>query len=240
MRKIVYILLIISWVFLCNIGFYFYSDTYSSFLKKLKHKDEFSGLITDEYFLKNFDEEIQSCNCETVCNDNIQIQDKNDKFNIEELPNEVIPEKKVEDPLHTEIQTREQRENQQKISRILQKFSEYNLQEKVYDEYYEIFDITNEYPNRYVTYLSNDLEIYFFQSSNFEEFYNIFELLSKDMMVKDFELNRLDNFLRKSFFINIKPSDDKVRLVVDDGNIVFWIRVQKKNYDDIKKILQNF
>lgn len=241
MRKIVYTLLIISWVFLCNIGFYFYSDTYSSFLKELKYKDEFSGLITDEYFLKNFPWDVTECNCETVCSESLKPENINDMLLMDDFPDKVTPEQNIpETPLLTEAQIQAQREIEQKISRILQKFSKYNLQEKKYDEYYEIFDITNEYPNPYITYLSNDLEIYFFHLSRFEEFYNIFELLSKDMMIRDFELNRLDNFLRKSFFINVKPSDDRVRLVLDDGNIVFGIRVQKKNYDEIKKILQNF
>jgi hypothetical protein len=81
-----------------------------------------------------------------------------------------------------------------KISQILPKFSKYNLEEKPYDEYYKMFDISDEYPNTYITYANTDLEIYFFPESSFEDFYNIFTLLSNDIMVKDFQLNRMDNF----------------------------------------------
>jgi hypothetical protein len=60
-------------------------------------------------------------------------------------------------------------------------------------------------------------------------------------MVKDFQLNRMDNFWKKSFFINLSQQDDQVRLVVDNGNILFWLKMKKNYYNDIKNILlQNF
>lgn len=250
MKKVVYTILLISLVFLWNIGLYFYSDAYSVFLKQMKYWEDiptdYTALITDDYILKNFSWWSGSCSCESVWqNTQPQVEELDDMIqkptptSLVNTPNTQTP------PQETEFEKKQKELKKQeivnKISQILPKFSKYNLVEKPYDEYYKMFDISDEYPNQYVTYSNTDLEMYFFPDSTFESFYNIFDLLSNDVMVRDFSLNKVDNLWKKAFFINLKSQDDMVRLVVDSGNILFWLKVKKSYYNDIKNILlQNF
>lgn len=238
MRKIVYSILIVSFVFLLNIGLYFYSDSYSFFLKKIKYWEEASLLdknkITDEYLLNSLTSWEEKCNCEPLVCDNTLNSEKNIE-QVDDLMN-VTPIQPQEN-----IQNETLSKNNQKISEYIKKFSNYNLLEKSYDEYYKIFDITDEYPNKYTTYSSWDLEIYFFPLSNYDEIYNIFNfLINDDLITNKFDLNKTNNFWKQSFFINLKTQDDFVRLIIDDWNILFWLKIKKGYYWDIKKILQNF
>lgn len=251
MKKVVYTILLTTLVFLSNIVLYFYSDAYSFFLKKMKYWEEgvpdYSSRITDEYLLKNFPLWNKDCSCENIISqtNTPEIETFEDILPQPQINEEDIPSPTSQKPQETEFEKQQKelrkQENIQKISQILPKFSKYNLVEKPYDEYYQIFDISDEYPNSYFTYSSPDLEIYFFPESNFSEFYNIFSLLANDSMVKDFELNQVNTFWKKTFFINLIPKDEKVRLVVDNGNILFWLKMKKGYYNDIKNILlQNF
>lgn len=249
MKKIVYTILLISLVFLCNIGLYFYSDAYSLFLKQMKYWEDipqdYTSLITDDYLLKNFpwwNWESPSCSCESDKKSENITPETLDDISLDSQES-ILTQTWVSEKWEAEKQIKEAKRQQAmgKISQILPKFSKYNLEEKPYDEYYKMFDISDEYPNTYITYANTDLEIYFFPESSFEDFYNIFTLLSNDIMVKDFQLNRMDNFWKKSFFINLSQQDDQVRLVVDNGNILFWLKMKKNYYNDIKNILlQNF
>ncbi len=250
MKKVVYTILLISLVFLWNIGLYFYSDAYSIFLKQMKYWEDvpqdYTSLITDDYLLKNFSWWDASCSCENTWTKNISsektLDDVGEKTsvasgNIVNTPKQTTQETEFE----KQQKALKKQEVVNKISQILPKFSKYNLVEKPYDEYYKMFDISDEYPNEYLTYSNTDLEMYFFPESTFDSFYNIFTLLSNDVMVRDFELNKVDSFWKKAFFINLVPQDDMVRLVIDNGNILFWLKMKKSYYNDIKNILlQNF
>jgi len=71
--------------------------------------------------------------------------------------NEVIENEVIDKPKEPEI------DYSKDIGKLLSKFTPfYTLKEKVYDEYYKIFDITDEYPKKYFTYQEKNLEIYFF------------------------------------------------------------------------------
>lgn len=244
MKKVVYTILIISVVFLCNIGLYFYSDTYSFFLKQMKYWDDiptdYESLITDDYLLKNFTgAENPSCNCEVPpqpeCPSPIAlIEPSTDSLswqnNLSSLDTQKIEQEKKQ-------QQEKRQQHLVRITPVLAKFSSYKLIEKPYDEYYNMFDVSDEYPNPYYTYTWENLEMYFFPESSFENFYNIFTLLSKDAMVRKFELNTVQNFWKKTFFINLEPKDDAVRIVVQGENILVWLKFKKSYYNDIKNIL---
>lgn len=244
MKKVVYTILVICVVFLCNIGLYFYSDTYSFFLKQMKYWEDipqdYTSLITDDYLLKNFSwSQNLSCDCETPIEQECPIQPSLVELNTPTLSGQ-------NNPTDLEVQKRELEKKQQeekrqqhlsRINSVLPRFSQYKLSEKAYDEYYKIFDISDEYPNQYYTYTWENLEMYFFPESSFEDFYNIFTLLSNDIMVRKFELNKVENFWKKTFFINLNPKDDMVRLVMQGENILFWLKVKKSYYNDIKNIL---
>lgn len=249
MKKVVYTILLISLVFLWNIGLYFYSDAYSVFLKQMKYWEDipqdYTALITDDYLLKNFPWWAPTCSCEDVWQTNTFQWDTSDDV-IEKLSTSSWSITNISKPVQETAFEKQQKELKKqeivnKISQILPKFSKYNLVEKPYDEYYKMFDISDEYPNEYLTYSNTDLEIYFFPESTFDSFYNIFSLLSNDVMIRDFDLNKVDSFWKKAFFINLIPQDDMVRLVIDNGNILFWLKIKKSYYNDIKNILlQNF
>ncbi|MGE4444050.1 MAG: hypothetical protein AB7E37_03610 [Candidatus Altimarinota bacterium] len=249
MKKVVYTILLISLVFLGNIGLYFYSDAYSIFLKQMKYGEDvpqdYTSLITDDYLLKNFSGGDASCSCENTGTKNISsektLDDVGEKTSIASGNVVNTPKQTQETEFEKQQKALKKQEVVNKISQILPKFSKYNLVEKPYDEYYKMFDISDEYPNEYLTYSNTDLEMYFFPESTFDSFYNIFTLLSNDVMVRDFELNKVDSFGKKAFFINLVPQDDMVRLVIDNGNILFGLKMKKSYYNDIKNILlQNF
>lgn len=230
MKKIVYLILIVSLTFLFNIGLYYFSDSYSFFLKNIKYWDDIitndSKFITDDYLLKIDNQ--QSCECEK-CEDTLKKQE--DLEVLTPVINEVI--KKQPEP---EI------DYSKDIQKVLLKFNPfYTLEEKKYDEYYKIFDITDEYPKKYFTYQEKKLELYFFGWWKFDEIYSLFDYLSvQDFISNKFTLNKINNFWKKSFFINLTTPDDFVRIVVDNENILFWLKIKKEYYNDIKEMLKNF
>lgn len=227
MKKIVYLIVIISLTFLFNIVLYYFSDNYSFFLKNIKYGDDIisndSKNITDDYLL----ETKNLCECDCI-KENLEIPKENQTPIIQEL---------IEVP-----EIIETKDSSLDIQKVLSKFLEfYTLEEKIYDEYYQIFDITDEYPRKYVSYFWENLEIYFFTWSEFEQIYNMFNFLTTEISIKNkFSLNKTDTFWKKSFFINLENPDDFVRIVVDDWNILFWLKVKKSYYNDVKNILKNF
>ncbi len=241
MKKIVYLILIFSMFFFLNIGFYFYSDSYVSFLKEIKYWewDEWKlDIVNDDYLLETFVPEENTCNCEDICEEKRLIEEKrqNDIYEMEQAnikENSIIPI--VEDKSMKYRELEEQ--NYENINQILEKFSSYNLSRVDYNQYYNIFDITNEYSDYYITYKKEDFELYIFLWWDFHDIYNTFELVLNDnLWQKDFKLKRLDNFWNRSFFINLNTWDDFVRIVIDDWNILYWLKIKKSYYPNIKNI----
>ncbi len=218
MKKIVYVIFFVTSALLLNIWLYYFSDGYSFFLKNIKYWDEIisndSKEITDEYkpILEENNKTQNECNCD--CSQYINQLEKQVTF---------------------------QKNSSKYIGKVLSKFSEfYTLNEKKYDEYYQIFDITDEYPTNYTTYSWDGLEIYFFTWAKFDDVYNMFDVLTSDQTIeKKFSLNKTWDFKKNSFFINLSVPDDFVRLVVDNWNILFWLKMKKSYYSDIKEILKN-
>lgn len=217
MKKIVYSILLLVATFLLNIGLYYYSDSYSFFLKKVKYGDE---IITLES--KNITDNIgkENCNCEAITQCNAP-----QETNTWSLVSTGVDLLKKEEQLNS----------------FFSIFDKNTLSEKTYDEYYQIFDITDEYPKEYLTYHNENYEVYLFLWGSFIDIYNLFDLLSTYPNVeKKFSLNKLNNFWKQSFFINTKVDDGNVRLVVDNWKILFWLKVKKSYYNNVKTILEKF
>lgn len=210
MKKIVYSIFLLSLAFLMNVWLYYYSESYSFFLKKLKYWNEIisndSKNITDDYIAWNTNT-WKTCNCD----------EKTDK-------KQIIEEKK---------------DYTKDIEKILNWFQTYSLVQKPYDEYYKLFDITDEYPDTYMTYSSKDLDLFMFPWAKYEDVFNLFDLLSTDIN-KNFLLNKVIYFWKKAFFINMKTDDGFARVVIDDWNILFWLKFKKSSYNDVKKIIEKF
>lgn len=218
MRKIVYIILIFTFLFLINIWFYFYNDNYYFFIKNIKYWvnliDKESLNVTDNYIVEN-----QTCNCDNIK----QICDYNWKI-IEENTNTINSWSII---------------NNSKIDEFFTYFDKNTLKKKQYNEYYKIFDITDEYHTEYITYYNDNIEIYLFINSEFDDIFSMFELLSNDKSITNkYSLNKLNNFGKQSFFINTINDDWKIRLIIDSWKILFWLYTKKNYYYNIKTILK--
>ncbi|MDF1682974.1 MAG: hypothetical protein P1U46_04670 [Patescibacteria group bacterium] len=54
-----------------------------------------------------------------------------------------------------------------------------------------LFDITDEYPDKYLEFYSPTLTIYFFTTKSYQELYDIFDILSTEL---PFSIKELNNF----------------------------------------------
>lgn len=215
MKKIVYLILVLSAVLLGNIVLFYTSESYNLFLRQVKHTWPKDSLITDEYL--TIDSPVESCNCSSVSAQ-------------KEEP--ILPTPPATSPV-----VKEKKDYSSVILPYLNYFSSYTMKMKNYDEYYSLFGISDEYPNDYTTYQTDYFELYFFPESSFQELYDFFEVLASE---KKFTLNKNKNFGKQSFFINLSQNDDQVRLVIDSGKIVVWLVIKKQHYNEMKNILKKF
>jgi hypothetical protein len=54
-----------------------------------------------------------------------------------------------------------------------------------------LFDITDEYPDSYYEFYSENITLYFFDTKTYNEVYDIFNVLAYDL---PFTINRVNNF----------------------------------------------
>ncbi len=120
--------------------------------------------------------------------------------------------------------------------KILEAFSSYWLKEL--ENSNMLFDITNEYPDEYYEYYSDDLSLYFFTTKSYDDVKNIIEVIAFEV---PYEINEVNNFLDKSFYINLDEviSDNDIRIVIWYKSITFWLKIKKDVYNDVKDILLN-
>ena len=100
-----------------------------------------------------------------------------------------------------------------------------------------LFDITTEYPDEYREYYNKHISLYMFSTKTYSEVYNIFDVLTYEL---PYSLNETNNFWDSSFYINLEGvyADDKVRIVFEYQNKVFWLKITKDNYNTVKQILE--
>lgn len=213
MKKLIYVLLLLSSLLVLNIAIYFLSSDYRFYVKKLKYWElpvEENQIITDNYSIEN------SKNCDCSNNENV-------------LSNTWVLTSSWE-----LTWTWESTASTWWIETLSNYFSWIVFTPKTYDEYFKIFDITDEYINKYETYVSENIEIYYFPESNFDELYGFFETISFEFPIT---LNRLNNFWQRSFYVNKKENDDFVRLVIKYDNKIFWLKIKNNYYNEARKIL---
>ena len=233
MKTIINFLIFFTFMFLVNISFYYISEDYRFFLKKLKKSNQVVYLeektINDDY--NTSDVGLSSAK------ENIDININN---------NEIIEEKSLKDELWqlfwASIIKVDNTKNVKVVlwkwyKDILNLFKEYDLKE--IEDKAKLFDFIDEYPDLYYEYHSINLSVYFFTTKNYNDIYDIFNLLQED---KSFKLNWLNNFLTNSFYINLREdiSDSYVRLIIEDNWIVFWLKIKKDDYNKIKQILLDY
>lgn len=118
--------------------------------------------------------------------------------------------------------------------KILEILSSYQLEEKTEDF---LFDITPEYPDAYLHLQSQDVSVYHFYTKTYRDVYDIFDVLQYDLPIS---LNIVNNFWDRSFFINMDDwwEDERVRIVFEYENEVFWLKIKKDLYNSIRESFQ--
>ena len=222
--KIVFFIII---VFTLNIVFYYISDDYRFFIKKVKNSDNVIYIET-----KIVDDEIKDD--EILYDEEIDFSIINNK-NIKNIYNTIKEENiKEETNIEKEVVIVKEVLLWKNYRTILNAFNDYDLEELELKS--NLFDITDEYPDDYYEYYSKDITLYLFTSRSYDDVKNIMWAISFDI---PFEINELNNFLDKSFYINLDESisDSYVRLVISYKSITFWLKIKKDLYNDVKEKL---
>lgn len=214
MKNIILFILFIVGIFILNICFYYGSEDYRNFLKRVKNesektvvKDDFTKINDSNYFSGVIEEK--------------------------ETEAKIIEEPKTE---NKDIEVKEEVKLWKWYQNILNIFSEYDLTKR--DVTANLFDVTNEYPDQYFEYYSQKLTLYFFTSKTYNQVYDIFDVLQKEL---PFTINQSNNFWDNSFYINLEKdiNDSIVRMVISIDWIVFWLKVHTSEYENIKQKLEN-
>ena len=231
MKKVmVKILIFLIIIFIVNIIFYYANEDYKFFIKKIKNPERIvyteEKEITDEYKIENIP-------WIAIVEDS-----KNDSEYYEDYKNKEISEKEN----YTEKYKWNTNNKEKKIylwekyRDIIKLFGKYKLKE--IEIKYNLFDVTEEYPDNYFEYYSKNLTLYLFPTKSYKEIKDIFEVVSYE---SSFSLNELNNFWNNSFYINLdeEVKDSFVRIIVNNKNIVFWLKIKKDVYNEAKEILNN-
>lgn len=221
MTRIIFFIII---VFILNISFYYISEDYRFFIKKIKNSDDVVYLDT-----KDINDEIKKIEEKIEIEENkkqsptTKPSPKN-KNTIEEIPREKEP-----------IEIKKEIILWKNYKIILDAFSKYTLEKLEMNS--NLFDLTDEYPDPYYEYYSKDLTLYLFTTKSYNDVKDIINIISYDVPYK---INEVNNFLDKSFYINLdeKISDNFVRLVISYKSITFWLKIKKDVYNDVKETLK--
>lgn len=229
MRKLIIFLIFLISIFIVNVIFYFLSDDYRFFLKKIKTPNEVVYLEEKKYDDNIIDKNIEyiEINNEVINIDNLEDNKLTDTSNENQREFTLKEEYK-------ELETKNEIILWKNYTDILDLFSIYNLEKLELNT--NLFDLTDEYPDNYIEYFSKDLTLYFFPTKNYTDLYDIFYLLSNDL---PFSLNEVNNFWDNSFFINLDEyiSDRFVRIIISNNWVVFGLKIKNTEYSLIKEKL---
>ncbi len=251
MNVYIKILFLVVFLFLANIILYFFNDDYKFFVKKIKTPD--NNIYVEQ---KNINDEFYSLSNEKTKEDYINmisekrkkaLKEKDDKLANKILEKDIEKDKtndkgSLEEKLQVILREEEKKQVKQEIYlwkeylKILDLFKKYETYKiKIHTS---LFDLTSEYPNDYFEYYSDQLTVYLFPIWSYEKIYEIFNVLTYDL---PFTINEVNNFWDKSFYINLNKEveDNYTRIVISNRWILFWLKIHKDEYKNIKKILIN-
>lgn len=223
-RKIIYSLHVLLFILVINIVFYNSNESYNSFVRNLKYGSETPEtqiVINDDYgYYSPSPENVTYINKDEETG---SINDISIESNIlSEI--EIIPEAD-ENTIYM----------QDDDIKVLNRFAPYNL--KRLFEHGSLFDLTTEYPDDYFEYLGGDISIYFFVTKSYENVKEVFEAISYTL---PFSIKEVTLSEKRAFFLNLEQnfSDDYIRLVVEYKKRVFWLKIKKTMYNEIKNLIQ--
>lgn len=222
-RKLLYFLFFIFFVFITNVFLYYQNEEYRDFVKKIKGEE----IIVDDVYTWVY----------TARPEDVEYKEEEEEITEWEMELGIIKEESwtweiVEEK--EEIVEEEKASMTSQDNAILKEFSFLQLK-RVFNRR-ALFDLTEEYPDEYFEYTNDETSIYFFVSRNYDDLVDIFNALSLEL---PFKLNKTDSFWTRSFFINLDSdfNDDNVRLVVEYKKRVFWLKIKKSAYNQIKEVL---
>lgn len=224
-RKVIYFLHVLLFILVINIVFFYSNESYNSFVRNLKYgveTPETQIVINDDYgYYSPSPENVIYLNTEDEGTGSI-----NDTFTEDDVLSELeITPKKDETTIYM----------QDDDIKVLNTFASYNL--KRLFEHGSLFDLTTEYPDDYFEYLGWDISIYFFVTKSYENVKEIFEAISYTL---PFSIKEVTLSEKRAFFLNLEQnfSDDYIRLVVEYKKRVFWLKIKKTMYNEVKNLIQ--
>ena len=216
MRKIIIFIIFLIIIFIVNISFYFLSEDYRFFLKKIKDTNEIVYLED-----KNINDDLEPDIPEGA--EFVKLSNENEKiFEIKEDTWSVSLKKEI-------VLWKNYR-------KIIELFSVYRLIKLEMNS--NLFDITDEYPDNYFEYYSKDLTLYLFPTKTYTDLNDIFSVLEDEL---PFSINEVNNFWDNSFYINLNNDieDRFVRLIIANKWVVFWLKIKKTEYDLVREKLNS-
>jgi len=259
MKILINILIFFTILFFLNILLYSTNLDYKNFIKWLKvDSDNELVMIDDEYILDNINDDKINNNKVNIKDDIVINNFSNNTWSMSDIDNsidsntwriitEIDNNINIDDELkdldneENKIKEEENKLNTQdniiELSlvdkKFLSNFKKYWLVES--DYFSSLFDITNEYPEKYIEYTWSKLDIIFFLDQDYQKIVDFFDVVSFDL---PFSIKEVNNFWDKSFYINLDNSDSYVRIVLLKNWRVFGIKVLKSEYNNIKEILK--
>ncbi len=218
--KIFTVLLIMITVFIVNIWLYSASENYRSFLKGFKNEKS-ASIVNDDYIIEK---------------DGIETRLEDDLNKKVELWS-VVEEKQWEIvTIKQEIQEVKRLKMSEYEKEMLFLFKDYNFT-KLYS-HSALFELTDEYPDEYFEYYSPEVTLIMFSTKSYQE---VKVILQTIWGLENFSINEVDNFWEESFYINVdKDFDDgSIRIVFTNKWKVFWLKISKNAYNNVKNILNS-
>ena len=117
---------------------------------------------------------------------------------------------------------------------LLDLFSEMNYWLYLKNQKDDLLDIAWEYPDEYLQYWRDWVDVYMLTTRQYSEVLEIFEALEFDM---PFSINITNSFWEQSFFINLNSDDQKIRMIVQTASKVYGFKIKQENYEKVKQIL---
>lgn len=241
-------LVVIFWIFW---GAYFLNEDFRVSIKNIKWGEDTVVKVTDDFTPVAPDdtvkpEEGNNVWLEVNPNGNISAPQENNTDNNTENPDLNIdwidlsipdnadntqnnnPEDNTDNTVKTEILSEVEK-------KVLDKFSSYNA---IHNEIFiPLFGALRDFPTKYETYGDNNskITIYFFGKQDYTSIKAYFES-KKDILNMD--VNEVNNFGDNSFYLNSPENNTgRTRIILKKWDYIYWIDMDKNEYNNIKTIL---
>jgi len=233
------LLIILASAFIVNISFYYLNESYRNFFQGSGDLSQDGKLMTDDYSINP--QEVERT-LEQSLEDKVDLGTRNSASENAIRKENTITKQTDQNKNNDFTQIEVQPKNKEELvmspyeKEMLFLFRNYNFTKL--SSHGSLLDITTEYPSEYFEYYLPDLTLVFFSTKTYSEVKEIFEI---EQDTWNFTINEVDNFGDESFYINLSEGFDDwaVRIVFTKEWKVFWLKISKYEYNNVKKILKN-